>query len=70
MIAAQTLPVERRLMPLETKPSTSMLSYLQGIPHIRARLVDEGKEALETKPGSLALKGEVVHCTAGTPVPR
>jgi putative transposase len=54
MIAAQTLPVERRLMPLETKPSTRMLQYLQGLPHIRARLVDEGKKALVTKPGSHA----------------
>ena len=52
MIAAQTLPVERRLMPLETKPSTSMLLYLQRLPHIKARLVDEGKKVLETKPGS------------------
>jgi putative transposase len=56
MIAAQTLPVERRLMPLETKPSTSMLRYLQGLPHVRARLVDEGKERPETASGSFAVR--------------
>lgn len=44
-IAAQNQPAGRRPLPLETKPSTRMLAYLKGVPHIRARLVDEGKEA-------------------------
>ena len=51
-LGLQSLPAERRFMPLETKPSTEMLNRLQSLPHITARLVDDRKVGGENRPGS------------------